>query len=80
MVTPGEYRHFKGTTAKVLAVFKHTETGEMLVGYEHPDENGKPEYWCRPLAMFMSAAADKNGQIIFDADGKPVPRFTRVSL
>ena len=30
----GVYRHFKGFTARVIALATHTETGEQLVIYE----------------------------------------------
>ena len=43
------YRHFKGDTMKIIEVAKHTETGEMMVIYEH---NGI--VWARPYEMFIS--------------------------
>ena len=43
------YRHFKGDTMKIIEVAKHTETGEMMVIYEH---NGT--VWARPYEMFIS--------------------------
>ncbi len=45
-----KFRHFKGTIYKVLAVAKHTETGEELVVYEDNEGNT----WARPTKMFCS--------------------------
>ena len=47
------YRHFKGNIYKVLALAKHTETGETFVIYQRfswPES----EIYARPLDMFMS--------------------------
>ena len=46
-----KYRHFKGTTHKVLAIAKHSETLEELVVYNHEDTN---EIWARPINLFTS--------------------------
>lgn len=52
MVEVGKrYRHFKGTTHKVLAIAKHSETLEELVIYNHEDSN---EIWARPKDEFES--------------------------
>lgn len=48
----GVYRHFKGDFYRVIAVSKHTETGEYLVTYHSLDDTSK--VWTRPLDMFMS--------------------------
>lgn len=45
------YRHFKGHIVKVLAVAEHTETGEILVIYEHEESK---KIWARPYDMFNS--------------------------
>lgn len=45
------YRHFKGTTHKVLAVAKHSESLEELVIYNHEDTK---EVWARPKNSFTS--------------------------
>ena len=53
----GAYRHFKGFTAKVITIAKHTETGEMLVIYEctgKGDCDHKDGIYARPLEMFLS--------------------------
>ena len=52
MVEVGKrYRHFKGTTHRVLAIAKHSETLEELVIYNHEDTN---EIWARPIDLFVS--------------------------
>ena len=52
MVEVGKrYRHFKGTTHKVLAIAKHSETLEELVIYNHEDTG---EVWARPKELFTS--------------------------
>ena len=52
MVEVGKrYRHFKGTTHKVLATCKHSETLEELIIYNHEDTG---EIWARPIDLFTS--------------------------
>ena len=58
-ITPGSvWRHFKGTTAKVITVAKHSETGEELVIYECSGNEGKTNHtdgtYARPKDMFLS--------------------------
>lgn len=58
-VTPGSiWKHFKGTTAKVITVCKHSETGEELVVYECSGNEGKTNHkdgvYARPIDMFLS--------------------------
>ena len=54
----GTYHHFKGFTAKVITVAKHTETGENLVVYECNGEVVNSDHangiYARPLEMFLS--------------------------
>lgn len=58
-VTPGSiWKHFKGTTAKVITLCHHSETGEELVVYECSGNFGKTNHtdgiYARPLDMFLS--------------------------
>lgn len=52
------WKHFKGAKALVIAVAKHSETGEKLVIYCCMDNNGKSNHkdgiYARPLDMFLS--------------------------
>lgn len=54
----GTYHHFKGFTAKVIAIAKHTETGETLVVYEcngkAVNSNHENGIYARPIDMFLS--------------------------
>ncbi len=50
MVEKGQkYRHFKGSIYEIIAVAKHTETGEDMVIYDHDGQ-----VWARPYDMFVS--------------------------
>lgn len=52
MVQVGKrYKHFKGTTHKVLMIAKDSETLEDIVIYNHEETN---EIWARPKEMFTS--------------------------
>ena len=52
------WRHFKGMTAFVIAVAKHSETGEELVVYRCTGNKGRTAHqdgvYARPLSMFLS--------------------------
>lgn len=52
------WKHFKGAKALVIAIAKHSETGEKLVIYCCMDNNGKSNHkdgiYARPLDMFLS--------------------------
>ena len=68
MIQPGRYRHYKGNDYEVIGEARHTETEEPFVVYRAL--YGERGLWVRPRAMFL-------GQVIID--GRPIPRFTRVS-
>ncbi|MDE6292692.1 MAG: DUF1653 domain-containing protein, partial [Bacilli bacterium] len=42
------YRHFKGTTHKIICIAKDSETLGDVVVYTHEEDN---EIWVRPLDM-----------------------------
>ena len=52
------WRHFKGMTAFVITVAKHSETGEDLVIYRCTGNAGRTDHkdgiYARPLDMFLS--------------------------
>ena len=57
----GMYLHFKGFMVKVLGLAKHTETGEILVIYEHyahhfpkPEPDYHEDICAQPIDMFLS--------------------------
>ena len=63
----GRYRHFKGMEYRVLALAKHSETGEPLVVYQQ--QYGDGGVWARPLAMFLETV---------ERDGRVQPRFAYI--
>lgn len=66
-ISPGHYRHFKGNEYEVLALAKHSETGELLVVYR--DLHSPEKVWARPYDMFCGTV---------ERDGKTIPRFTPI--
>jgi hypothetical protein len=65
---PGQvWRHYKGNHYKILALGKHSETGEVLVAYERMEDQ---HIYFRPITLFF-ADVEWNGSI--------VPRFVLVS-
>ena len=47
---PGKYRHFKGGEYELLALARHSETGEEMVVYRALYKRGG--LWVRPAAMW----------------------------
>ena len=68
MITPGTYRHYKGSLYEVVDVARHSETEEQLVVYRAL--YGERGLWVRPLAMFEESVV---------IDGVDQPRFARVN-
>ena len=64
---PGRYRHFKGGEYELLAIGRHSETGEAMAIYRAC--YGTREIWVRPAAMFAEQV---------NRDGVPVPRFAYI--
>lgn len=44
------YKHYKGNIYKVIALGKHSETGEEMVIYQSVEHNN---IWCRPKTMWF---------------------------
>ena len=65
MVELGRYRHFKGNIYEVIAIAKHSETGEEVVVYKSHDQ----EVWVRPLNMWNETV---------DRDGETFLRFKKI--
>lgn len=64
---PGRYRHYKGGEYEVIAVAKHSESGEDLVVYRCLYDNAS--WWVRPLSMFVEQVTTDQGE---------QPRFTPI--
>ena len=64
MVRKGIYRHYKGNLYQLLAVARHSETGEVLAVYQAL--YGDYGFWTRPLEMFRETV---------ERDGRTIPRF-----
>ena len=61
----GKYRHFKGNEYEVIALAKHSETGESMVVYRAL--YGEGGVWVRPANMWNESV---------ERDGKVFQRFT----
>ena len=57
------WSHFKGSKALVIAIAKHSETGEELVVYRCMDNKGNTNHkdgiYARPKEMFLSEVDHK---------------------
>ncbi len=63
----GKYRHFKGGEYEVVAIARHSESGEEMVVYRAL--YGEGELWVRPLVMWRETIT---------RDGKTFPRFAYI--
>ena len=70
-LTPiGTYRHSKkGTTYKIIAIARHTETLEDLVVYQPIEGEDRP-VWARPISMWNE---------LVEHNDEMVPRFQEVN-
>ena len=66
-VLPGRYWHFKGRDYEVIAIARHSETGEPMVVYRALYGDGG--VWVRPAGMWNETVA---------RDGKTYRRFYRL--
>ena len=66
-IPPGRYRHFKGRDYQVIAVARHSETGEPMVVYKAL--YGEGGMWVRPAAMWNETV---------ERDGRVYQRFCRL--
>lgn len=63
-IKPGQiYTHYKGNHYKIIALGKHSETGEELVGYERQEDG---HIYFRPVELFFKDV---------EWEGKIIPRF-----
>ena len=71
-VETGYYKHFKGNIYQLIAVAKHSETGEEMVVYRglYDSPHGYGAVWIRPVAMFLET---------IERDGKTMKRFAPIS-
>lgn len=60
------YKHYKGNIYKIIALAKHSETGEDMVVYQSA-ANG--DIWVRPKCMW-------NEEVVYN--GEKVRRFTLI--
>ena len=67
-IVPGKYRHFKGNEYEVIAIARHSETGQPMVVYKALYGDGS--LWVRPAEMWCEE--------VF-RDGKTCQRFVRIS-
>lgn len=65
---PGLYEHYKGNRYRLVAVARHSETGERMAVYEAL--YGEGGLWVRPLTMFLESV---------QVAGVAVPRFRRLA-
>ncbi|BBB90398.1 MAG TPA: DUF1653 domain-containing protein [Methylomusa anaerophila] len=61
MVVPGKYRHFKGNEYEVIAVARHSETGEEMVVYKAL--YGEGGLWVRSLPMFEETVTHNGAKV-----------------
>lgn len=58
---PGIYRHYKGNEYHVIAVARHSESGEDHVVYRAL--YGERGLWIRPLTMFTETVEREDGTL-----------------
>ncbi|MET0378125.1 MAG: DUF1653 domain-containing protein [Spongiibacteraceae bacterium] len=58
---PGIYRHYKGNEYHVIAVARHSESGEDHVVYRAL--YGERGLWIRPLVMFTETVEREDGTL-----------------
>ena len=66
-IRTGKYKHFKGNEYEVIAIAKHSETGEDMVVYRAL--YGDFGFWVRPASMWNE---------IVERDGQKMQRFTYI--
>lgn len=59
-----KYRHYKGGEYVIVAIAKHSETGEKMVVYKAL--YGNEQVWVRPYDMFTQKVAGKNQEYRFE--------------
>ncbi|GAA0180346.1 DUF1653 domain-containing protein [Clostridium sediminicola] len=67
LIQLGKYRHFKGNEYEVIALAKHSETGEDMVVYRAL--YGEYGIWVRPTSMWQDEIT---------REGKTFKRFEKI--
>lgn len=52
MISPGLYKHYKGSIYEVIGTARHSESLEELVVYKATYQSEGENLWVRPAAMF----------------------------
>ena len=61
-ITVGKtYKHYKGNIYKIIALAKHSETGEDMIVYQNIE---KGDIWVRPKSMWNEEISVGNKKVL----------------